>query len=210
MINIGIVDRHPVIRAGLRHLFDKYIDLRVVIDVPMQCEAAVQSPADRSDVVIIDPTPCKDGPGNVIAGLRLMLPDAGIWALTGCPADYHAIALLVQGASGFLGKDCDPLLVVEAVRTIAVGRRYFSGEVANLLARQLDRKQGGAAHQQLSGRELQVFYKLARGQTAGDVADTLALSVKTVSTYRTRLMQKLDLSSNSDLTYYALAHRLIT
>jgi two-component system invasion response regulator UvrY len=95
------------------------------------------------------------------------------------------------------------------IRTIALGRRYISPAVAELLAQQLNRKEGGAPHEQLSEREFQVFLKLAKGETAGDIAKALSLSVKTVSTYRTRLMEKMSLASNSDLTYYALKNKLI-
>ena len=85
----------------------------------------------------------------------------------------------------------------------------MSPAVAELLASQLNRKEGGAPHEQLSEREFQVFLKLAKGESAGDIAKDLSLSVKTVSTYRTRLMEKMNLSSNSDLTYYALKNKLI-
>jgi DNA-binding NarL/FixJ family response regulator len=98
---------------------------------------------------------------------------------------------------------------VNAIRTIALGRRYITPAVAELLASQLDPKDNAAPHEQLSEREFQVFLKLAKGETAGDIAKTLSLSVKTISTYRTRLMEKMNLSSNSDLTYYALKHKLI-
>lgn len=99
--------------------------------------------------------------------------------------------------------------IAEAIRTVALGRRYLTPTVADLLAQQLNRKDDIPAHEQLSEREFQVFLKLARGETAGDIAKSLSLSVKTVSTYRTRLMEKMGLSSNSDLTYYALKNRLI-
>jgi DNA-binding NarL/FixJ family response regulator len=117
--------------------------------------------------------------------------------------------LIRQGASGYLNKECEPMEIVNAIRTIALGRRYISPAVAELLAQQLNRKEGGAPHEQLSEREFQVFLKLAKGETAGDIARALSLSVKTVSTYRTRLMEKMSLASNSDLTYYALKNKLI-
>ena len=98
---------------------------------------------------------------------------------------------------------------MEAIRTIALGKRYITPTVAELLAQQLNRKNDALPHEQLSEREFQVCLKLAKGQTAGDIADSLSLSVKTVSTYRTRLMEKMSLSSNSDLTYYALKNKLI-
>jgi DNA-binding NarL/FixJ family response regulator len=133
----------------------------------------------------------------------------GILILSGYPEAHYAMNLIRQGASGYLNKECEPMEIVNAIRTIALGRRYISPAVAELLAQQLNRKEGGAPHEQLSEREFQVFLKLAKGETAGDIARALSLSVKTVSTYRTRLMEKMSLASNSDLTYYALKNKLI-
>ena len=127
--------------------------------------------------------------------------------------DLHGATLLpgfidaqVNGGGGALFNNDTS---VEAIRTIALGRRYLTPAVAELLAQQLNRKDDAPPHEQLSEREFQVFLKLAKGETAGDIAKALSLSVKTVSTYRTRLMEKMSLSSNSDLTYYALKNRLI-
>jgi len=115
-----------------------------------------------------------------------------------------------HGAAGYLNKACDPEEIVQAIRTVARGRRHITPEVAELLADGL----GGSGaeqlpHERLSERELQVFLRLARGETVGQVAEGMALSVKTVSTYRTRVMEKMKLASNSDLTYYALKNGLI-
>jgi two-component system, NarL family, invasion response regulator UvrY len=99
--------------------------------------------------------------------------------------------------------------IVHAIRTIAQGRRYLSPAIADLLVDHLDRKGGGAPHEQLSQREFQVFLGLAKGNEPSTIAAELSLSSKTVSTYRARLMDKMKLSSNSDLTYYALTHKLI-
>ena len=129
--------------------------------------------------------------------------------LSGYPEEHYAINLIRQGASGYLNKECDPIEIVEAIRTISLGRRYLTPTVAELLAQQLNRKEDVPPHEQLSEREFQVFLKLARGETAGNIADQLSLSVKTVSTYRTRLMEKMGLTANSDLTYYALKNGLI-
>ena len=99
--------------------------------------------------------------------------------------------------------------IVTAIRTVNQGRRYITTAVAELLAQQLNRPDGGQPHEQLSEREFQVFLRLAKGETVGDIAEALSLSVKTVSTYRTRIMEKMTLTSNSDLTYYALKGKLI-
>ncbi|HXD04836.1 MAG TPA: response regulator transcription factor, partial [Burkholderiaceae bacterium] len=117
--------------------------------------------------------------------------------------------LLRQGAAGYLNKECDPMEIVSAVRTLARGRRYITPAVAELLAAHLGAGADKPVHEQLSEREFQVFLRLAQGETIGAIAQSLSLSVKTVSTYRTRVMEKMQLSSNSDLTYYALKNGLI-
>jgi len=141
--------------------------------------------------------------------LRAKAPDVGILILSGYPEEQYALNLIRQGASGYLNKDCDPTQILEAIRVIALGKRFLTPAVADLLAQQLNRPSDEPLHEQLSGREMHVFLKLARGATVGDIEEALSLSVKTVSTYRTRLMEKLNLASNSDLTYYALKQNLI-
>ena len=111
--------------------------------------------------------------------------------------------------NGYAKANVQPKEIVEVICTISLGRRYLTPAVADLLAQQLNRKDDAPPHEQLSEREFQVFLKLAKGETAGEIAKALSLSVKTVSTYRTRLMEKMGLSSNSDLTYYALKNKLI-
>ena len=117
--------------------------------------------------------------------------------------------MLRQGASGYLNKECDPAEIVSAIRTVSRGRRYISPAVAELLADGAAGAGDKPAHALLSDRELQVFLRLAKGETIGHMAEAMFLSVKTVSTYRTRVLDKLNLASNSDLTYYALKNGLI-
>ncbi len=129
--------------------------------------------------------------------------------LSGFPEEHYATTLLRQGASGYLNKECDPEEIVKAIRTVALGRRvHHAAGVAELLA---DGLGGGAdkpAHEPLSERELQVFLRLARGETVGHVAETMFLSVKTVSTYRTRLLKKLGMETSAQLIRYAIEHQL--
>jgi DNA-binding NarL/FixJ family response regulator len=210
MINIGIVDDHTIVRTGLRQFLSEHVDLRVVGEASNGREAIdLVRNTETIDVLLMDLSmPDKSGL-DVLAMLRAKAPAMGILILSGYPEEHYAINLIRQGASGYLNKECEPQEIVEAIRAIARGRRYLTPAVAELLAQQLNRKNDAQPHEQLSEREFQVFLKLARGETAGDIAKALSLSVKTVSTYRTRLMEKMALSSNSDLTYYALKNRLI-
>ena len=209
MIKIGIVDDHAIVRAGLPPFLSAQVDLRVEGEAGNGREAIDLVRTTELDVLIMDLAmpgqPGLDGP----AMIRAKAPDLGILILSGYPEEQYAINVLHQGASGYLNKECDPAEIVDAVRTIALGRPPITPAVAELLAQQLGRKAEAPLHEQLSERELQVFLKLAKGESAGDVAESLSLSVKTVSTYRTRLMEKMGLATNSDLTYYALKNKLI-
>ena len=209
MIKIGLVDDHAIVRSGLRQYLSEHVDMRVVGEASNGREAIDLIRAHDIDVLIMDLSMPGQGGLDAIPMLRAKAPDMGILILTGYPEEHYAINLIRQGASGFLNKECDPKEILEAIRTIALGRRYLTPAVADLLAQQLNRKDDVPPHEQLSEREFQVFLKLAKGETAGAIANALSLSVKTVSTYRTRLMEKMALSSNSDLTYYALKNQLI-
>ena len=209
MIRIGIVDDHAIVRSGLRNFFADHVDLRVVGEAANGREAIDLVRTTEMDVLLMDLAMPGQSGLDALAMIRAKAPDVGILILSGYPEEHYAMNLIRQGASGYLNKECDPTEIVEAVRTIALGKRYITRTVADLLAQQLGRNYDLPLHEQLSEREFQVFLKLARGETAGDVAKSLSLSVKTVSTYRTRLMEKMGLASNSDLTYYALKNRLI-
>ncbi|SEA94460.1 response regulator transcription factor [Variovorax sp. YR216] len=210
MIKIGIVDDHAIVRTGLRDFFSQHVDLRVVGEAATGREAIDLVRSNEIDVLVMDLSMPGQSGIDAIAMIRAKAPDTGILILSGYPEEHYAMNLIRQGASGYLNKECDPMEIVEAIRTIALGRRYITPTVAELLARQLDRNSDTAPHEQLSEREFQVFLKLATGETAGSIAEALSLSVKTVSTYRSRLMEKMNLTSNSDLTYYALKNQLIS
>nr|WP_181956243.1 response regulator transcription factor [Ramlibacter lithotrophicus] len=209
IIKIGIVDDHAIVRAGLKQFLSEMVDMRVVGEASTGREAIDLVRTTEMDVIIMDLSMPGQSGIDALAMIRAKAPDVGILILSGYPEEQYAVNLIKQGASGYLNKECEPMEIVNAIRTIALGRRYISPSVAELIAQQLDRKDGSAAHDLLSEREFQVFLKLAKGETAGEIANALSLSVKTVSTYRTRLMEKMGLTSNSDLTYYALKNKLI-
>ncbi len=209
IVKVGIVDDHAIVRAGLKQFLSEMVDLRIVGEASSGREAIDLVRTTEMDVIIMDLSMPGQSGIDALAMIRAKAPDVGILILSGYPEEQYAVNLIRQGASGYLNKECEPMEIVNAIRTIALGRRYISPSVAELIAQQLNRKEGSAAHDLLSEREFQVFLKLAKGETAGDIANALSLSVKTVSTYRTRLMEKMGLASNSDLTYYALKNKLI-
>ena len=209
MIKVGIVDDHAIVRSGLKQFFSEQVDLRVAGEAASGREAIDLVRNTEMDVLVMDLSMPGQSGIDALAMIRAKAPDVGILILSAYPEEHYALNLIRQGASGYLNKECEPMEIVNAIRVISRGRHYITPGVAELLVRQLDHKDDAAPHEQLSEREFQVFIKLAKGETTGDIAKTLSLSVKTISTYRTRLMEKMNLSSNSDLTYYALKNKLI-
>lgn len=209
MIRVGIVDDHAIVRAGLKQFFSEQVDLRVTGEASNGSEALDLVRKDEVDVLVMDLSmPDQSGVDALIA-IKARRPDMPVLILSGFPESHYATTLLRQGASGYLNKECDPEEIVKAIRTVRLGRRYITPAVAELLADGLGGDPDKRLHEQLSEREFQVFLHLAKGETVGHIADGMSLSVKTVSTYRSRIMEKMKLASNSDLTYYAMKSGLI-
>jgi two-component system invasion response regulator UvrY len=209
MIRIGNVDDHAIVRTGLRQLFSEQVDLRVTGEAANGREALELVRGGEIDVLVMDLSMPDQSGVDALLAIRAREPDLPVLILSGFPEAHYATTLLKQGASGYLNKECDPEEIVKAIRTVFRGRKYITPAVAELLADALGGDADKLPHERLSEREFQVFLRLAKGETIGHMADSLALSVKTVSTYRTRVMEKMALASNSDLTYYALKNGLI-
>ena len=209
MIRIGIVDDHAIVRTGLRQFLSEQSDLSVTGEARNGREAMALARAGEVDVLLLDLSMPDEGGVDALGSIKARFPDLPILILSGFPEAHYAAALLRQGASGYLNKECEPDEIVNAIRVVARGRRYISSAVAEILADNAAGASDRPLHDSLSERELQVFLRLAKGETVGNVAESMFLSIKTVSTYRTRVMEKLKLQSNSDLTYYALKNGLI-
>lgn len=210
MIRVGLVDDHILVRAGLKQYLVEQVDLRVVGEASNGLEALELARGGEVDVLIMDLSMPDQSGVDALSAIKSRFPDLAVLILSGYPEQHYATHLLKLGASGYLNKECDPSEIIQAIRTVYRGRKYITAAVAELLANGLGDTQGDKPpHELLSEREFQVFLRLAKGETVGAMADAMALSVKTVSTYRTRVMEKLNLSTNSDLTYYALKNGLI-
>jgi DNA-binding NarL/FixJ family response regulator len=147
---------------------------------------------------------------DILRHVRQGHPDTRVLVLSGFPESQYAVNVLRAGAHGFLGKDRAPEELGKAVHRVLAGRRYISPEMAEFLITEIDAgAPGQPLHQQLSEREFQIFRKLASGDSVSHIARELCLSVKTVSTYRSRLMEKMHFRSNADITAYALRNGLI-
>jgi DNA-binding NarL/FixJ family response regulator len=209
MIRVVIVDDHAIVRSGLKQYFSEQVDLRVTGEAANGREALDLVRKGEVDVLVMDLSMPDQSGVDALAAIKARAPELPVLILSGFPEAHYATTLLKQGASGYLNKECEPEEIVTAIRTVYRGRKYITSGVAQLLADGLGASGEKAPHELLSEREFQVFLRLAKGETIGHMADSMALSVKTVSTYRSRVMEKMNLESNSDLTYYALKNGLI-
>ncbi len=210
MIRIGIVDDHTIVRTGLRQYLSEHVDLRVTGEASNGHEALELARQGEIDVLLLDLSMPDQSGVDALAAIKARFPDLAVLILSGFPETHYATTMLRHGASGYLNKECDPEEIVTAIRTVARGRRYITAAVAERLADGIGAGPSDQPlHDTLSERELQVFLRLAKGETVGHIAESMFLSVKTVSTYRTRVLEKLKLQSNSELTYYAMKNGLM-
>ena len=209
MIRVGIVDDHAVVRTGLKQYLSEHVNLRVTGERSSGADALELARKNDIDVLLMDISMPDQSGVDALKAIKARFPDLSVLILSGFPEAHYAATLLRQGASGYLNKECDPEEIIQAIETVSMGRKYISQTVAALLAEGVAGGLDRPPHELLSERELQVFLRLAKGETVGNMAEALFLSVKTVSTYRTRVLEKLKLASNSDLTYYAMTNGLI-
>lgn len=209
MTRILVVDDHEIVRAGLKELLSTYHEFTVAGEAGSGADAVKMVREANWDVVLLDISMPDMNGIEALTQIRRIKPEQPVLILTMHPEDQYAVNLLRAGANGYLRKECSPEMLVAAIRTVASGRRYISPALGDQLAGELDGEGHKAPHTELSEREFQVFCKLAAGQAVSEVADELFLSVKTVSTYRARILDKMRIKSNAHITYYAIKHGLI-
>ena len=209
MLRIAIVDDHQIVRAGFREMLADELDFGFAFEAATGEEALAGLRAHYTDVLLLDLSLPGQSGVDVLRAARQRHDRLRVLVLSGFPEERYALSMIRNGADGYLCKDCTREELVGAIRTVAQGRRYLSPRTAELLARELTGETSAAPHEKLSDRELQVFLRLARGESVSDIGGALHLSVKTISTYRSRLLEKLGVASNAELATYALRHGLI-
>jgi len=209
MKRILLVDDHSIVRQGLRNLIELEQDLQVTGEAASGIEAIKLIRQNEYDVVVMDISmPDKNGV-DTLHDLKHIAPDLPVLILSGYAEEQYALNLMRNGCKGYLSKDAESEEIITAIRTVARGKRYISSELAELMTNELSHPTEKQLHETLSDREFQVFFKLAGGLSATEIAEELCISVKTVSTYRTRILEKMSLKTNADLTYYAIKNQLI-
>jgi two-component system, NarL family, invasion response regulator UvrY len=209
MPSILIADDHAMIRTGLRQYLERDCSIDVIGEAASGAET-LQGLRDRQwDLVILDIN-MPDGNGiDTLRKIRLEHPNAKVLVVSGYAENQYAVNVLRAGAAGYLAKDEAPEEFLRAVHTVLAGRRFVTESLRELLLSELDEPTDRPMHTSLSQREFQVLSKLAVGQSVSEIASELAISVKTVSTYRARVLEKMHLETNADLTTYALRNGLL-
>lgn len=209
MIRILIADDHIVVRKGLRQILAEEFTDAHIEDVPDAEELINKVIKEKWDVVISDLTmPGKSGL-DALLYIKQNNPTLPVLILSIHPEEQYAIRVLKAGASGYLSKDTAPDELVNAVRRVMQGKKYITLSIAEKIADSLDNDSDKKMHEYLSDREFVVFKMLAAGKAVGEIADNLSLSVTTVSTYRARILSKMNMKSNASLTLYAIENNLL-
>ena len=208
-MNILIADDHPLIRKGLRQILSDSIAISRIYEAENGLTAMQILESNSIDVLILDISmPDKDGI-EVLKDVKTLYPAIPVLMLSIQPETQYALRALRFGASGCLNKASAPEALIDAIIKVRQGGRYISEEVSELLLQNLQLENTDEPHKDLSEREFQVMILLASGSSISEISNKLFLSIKTVSTYRARLLAKMNMKNNSQLTYYALEHNLL-
>ena len=209
MIKVVIVDDHLIVREGLKQIITESSDIRVVGEASNGAEALEKVKRVDCDVLLLDISmPGRSGL-EILKDLKHESPDLSVLILTMHPEEQYAVRVLKAGAAGYLTKESAPDELIEAIRKVSIGGKYISSSLAEKLAFDLEIDSGKPPHETLSDREFEVMCLIASGKTVTEIADEMVLSVKTISTYRSRILEKMRMKTNAELTYYSIKNQLV-
>ena len=209
VIKVLIADDHAIVREGLKQILADTKDIVVAGHAENGNEAIKLSREDLCDVLLLDISMPDRSGIEVLKQVKKESPQIAVLMLSMHREDQYAIRSLKAGASGYLNKQSAPAELVNAIRQVASGRKYISAALAQELANQINDNHEIPLHETLSDREYQTLTMIASGKTVSDIAAELVLSVKTISMYRSRLLQKMKLRHNAELTHYAIKNHLV-
>jgi DNA-binding NarL/FixJ family response regulator len=209
MIKVLVADDHAIVRRGLRQILAETTDIVLAGEASTPQEIIQKVRDERWDVVVLDINLPGGNGLELLAEIRRERPGLPVLILTVYSEEQYAVRAIRAGAAGFLTKESAPDKLIEAVRKVAGGGRYVSSELAETLASLLAGESPGQLHERLSDREFEVMKMFAAGKTVSQIALELALSVKTVSTHRTRLLKKMGMKTNAELMHYAVRNHLV-
>jgi len=209
MARVLIADDHAMIRAGLRQWLEQDRSVDAIAEASTGAETLQQLRDGHWELVILDINMPDRSGIDILRHIRSGHPDTRVLVISGFSEKQYAINVLRAGAAGYLAKDQAPEEFMRAVHTVLAGRRFVSAALSEMLVSALDEPTEQPLHASLSQREFQILCKLAVGRSVSEIAQELFISVKTVSTYRARVLEKMKLTTNADLTTYALRNGLV-
>ncbi len=209
MVRILIADDHPIVRTGLKQILADDPGIHLAGEATNSSEVIDFLWKHDCDLVLLDiGMPGRSGL-EIIGEIKQIKPNIGVLILSIYPEEQYAVRALRAGASGYLTKSSAPIELILAIHKVSKGGKYVSQNLAEILASEIDRHNSKQIHEKLSDREYQVMLMLASGKTVTEVADDLCLSVKTISTYRANILEKMSMKNNAQLTFYAVEKNLI-
>ncbi len=209
MIQLFLADDHPIVREGLRRVITKHPDMQILGEVGSGVALLEALESAEPDVVLLDITMPGPGFAETLESIKRVKPRTRVLVLSVHNEEQYAVRAFRSGADGYLTKDHSPKVLAEAIRRVHGGGRYISPSLADALIDELARPSSTPLHRALSNREFQVMQRLGRGQSLKEIAGDLGVNPKTVSTYRARVLQKLDLRTTADLIRYAVTNDLV-
>jgi two-component system, NarL family, invasion response regulator UvrY len=208
MIRVCIADDHPIVRHGLRDIIAEETDMRVACEAKNGNEAMAFVHQHKCDIMLLDLSMPDKGGLDVLAQLKYERSKLPVLVLSMYSEDQYAARVLKAGAAGYMNKISAPEELVKAIRQVVAGSKYISPSLANLFAIALERGSKRQPHHQLSDREFSVLCMIAQSKRIKEIAADLCISAKTVSTYRSRILNKMKMKTNMQLMAYALKHKL--
>ena len=208
-IKILMVDDHTMVREGLKRILADAPDTRVTGEAGSGAEAIKLACSGDWDLVLLDISLPDTNGLEVLKAIKDHSPELPVLILSMYPEDQYALRMLKAGAAGYLTKEGASSQLVAAIRKVAAGGKYVSPEVAEKLAWEVEGRKKQATHEDLSNREFEILRFIASGKTVSQIAEKIHLSVKTVSTYRARVLEKMNMKSNAELTHYAVKNGLV-
>lgn len=209
-IRVFVIDDHAIVREGVKQILAETSDMICTGDADNGHEAIRLARKGEFDILLLDLSMPERGGIEILKQIRKEAPEIKVLVLSMHKEDQYAVRTLKAGASGYLNKQSAPDELVVAIREVLAGRKYISKELAQALAEQITGDHQTAPHETLSDREYQTLTMIASGKCVSDIGKELNLSVKTISMYRSRLLQKMKLKNNAELMYYAMKNKLVT
>ncbi len=209
MIRILIADDHPIVLRGLKQILSEEKDIAAIGEAHNSQQVLELVKKEDWDMAVLDITMPGRGGMEILKELKKERPKLPVLVLSMHPEEQYGVRALKAGAAGYMTKENAPENLINAIRRILSGGKYISPALADILASDLQKESPDPRHKSLSDREYQVMIMIASGKSLGEIAKELSLSVKTISTYRARILEKMGVKNNSQLIYYAIQNRLL-